>query len=73
MEGADPFEGEGAKGGLMTHAASATRLVEGLCPEGAWNGLADPFDECLAQKRRTSRQMSGLQRTWAAETLCGFV
>ena len=51
MEDEDPLEGESAEGGLLAHAARATAFVECLCPEGSRDGLSDPFDEGLAQKR----------------------
>src|SRR5688572_9417641 len=38
----------------MLHAPLPAALVESLGPEGAWDGLADPLDEGLAQKRWTS-------------------
>src|SRR5690349_23505784 len=36
----------------MAHAASA--LIESASPEGAWDGLAYPFDESLAKKLRAA-------------------
>jgi len=54
VEDADPFESEGTKRGLVLHAPFTAALVESLGPEGAWDRLAHPFDEGLAQKRRTT-------------------
>jgi hypothetical protein len=35
---------------LVLHAASLAAAVEGVGPEGARNGLPDPFDEGLAEE-----------------------
>jgi hypothetical protein len=53
VEDADPLEGKGAQGSLVSHAASAPALVECICPEGPWDSLAHPFNECLAEKGGT--------------------
>ena len=52
VQDADPLEGERAQGRLVAHAAGPAALVEGLRPEGAREGLWDPFHEGLAQKGR---------------------
>jgi hypothetical protein len=52
VEDADPLESEGSERSLAAQAASATALVEGVRPEGSWDGLRDPLDEGLAEKLR---------------------
>ena len=50
-EDANPLESKSAKSGLMASAASPACFVESFCPEGPRDGLADPLDEGLAEKR----------------------
>jgi hypothetical protein len=50
VEDADPLEGESAKGSLVLHATSSAAGVEGVGPEGARDGLANPLDEGLAEE-----------------------
>ena len=50
MQDSDPLEGESTEGGLMVHASSLATSVKGVGPEGARNGLPDPFDEGLAEE-----------------------
>jgi len=51
-EDADPFEGKCAQDGLMAFSGSLLLSVEGLGPDAARNGLADPFNKTLPQKLR---------------------
>jgi hypothetical protein len=50
VEDAGPLEGESAKGSLVLRAASSATLIEGVGPEGARDGLPDPFYEGLAEE-----------------------
>ena len=50
VEDTDPLEGEGSEGGLVLHAARFAPGVECVGPEGARDGLSDPFDEGLAEE-----------------------
>src|SRR4051812_15630974 len=50
MKDSDPLESESTQSGLVASAAGSARFVEGFCPEGARDGLADPLDEGLTQE-----------------------
>jgi hypothetical protein len=50
VDDAEPLESQGAKGGLVLHAASLARGLESVGPEGARDGLPDPFDESLSEE-----------------------
>ena len=54
VEDADPLESECTKRCLVASATGSAAVVEGLGPKGSRDGLAHPFDEGLAQKRRAS-------------------
>jgi hypothetical protein len=50
VQDADPLEGQGTQGGLVSCTASAEGFIEGFGPEGARDGLGRPLDEGLADE-----------------------
>jgi hypothetical protein len=47
VQDADPLEGQGTQGGLVSCTASPVGIIEDFGPKGARDGLGGPLDEGL--------------------------
>ena len=62
MKNADPFERQGAHGGMVTFSFVALGLVEGLGPEGVFDRFGSPLMEGLPEEDRATWRSGCVRR-----------